>query len=93
MRGIFEASTFIESIGVVLPDIKRWDEISRAMKWVLSIDAERYPVIDGTARLRMCPTAEFSGMPALRVFFWIEDDDNNVELLFAEPEDNRPEGG
>jgi len=67
-------------------DVRRLDEVQESVIWGVSSSAEVFTPVAGTD-LRVIPMAEFPGVPALRVFFRIVDQDQpmttyNTTALF-----------
>ncbi len=66
---------------------QRIDQALYAVKWVLSVNAEVYPVLPGRRSLRLVTTDPFTTpegrVPRLRMYFKIIDDDL-VELVWIE---------
>lgn len=78
-------SPLFESSVEDLASVRRLDEILEGVEWALANDPERFTEVPHTT-LRVIPTDPFVNIPALRIYYRIEDDDH-VCLEWAEPID------
>ena len=66
-----------------LGDLKRLDERMSALEWAVWLDAEDFPMVDGTS-LRVARVHGVACEPTLRIFFEIESD-HVVVIHWVEP--------
>jgi len=96
-RTLVEEPTFSTQLAA-LGDVRRLDEALRALTWALHENAEHYPIIRGTKRLRVAKTDGYGATPCLRVFFTIEVTEigtESVHLWFVDHDvegANEPDG-
>lgn len=83
-RQILETHHFTEQLAA-LGDIARLDEAIAAVQLILTNDAEIYPVVRGYEKTRLAKTKAVGRVPALNIWFMIDDDDTSVLLLYVEP--------
>lgn len=55
------------------------------MQLTLTENAEVWPVLRGYKRLRLAKTKAIEDVPALNIWFIIEDADDSVLMLYVEP--------
>ena len=82
MRGILESDDYSEQCKTFGVTIKRLDEVLQIATWAISRDAEAHELVEGTP-LRVRFIEPYPGVPRLRIFFRIVDD-NNVEMMGIE---------
>lgn len=83
-RQVFETKAFtkqLEAIG----EIKRLDEALAAIQLILTHNAEVFPVLKGYTKTRLAKTEAVDEVPALNIWFQIEDETDSVLLLYVEP--------
>lgn len=85
MRDLIHSESYVRSAAQIEPDVQRWDHVIEGVETGIANDAEFYDPIPGTS-VRMCPTKDFPGAPALRVFYRIVSDDE-VELIYVDREE------
>lgn len=89
IRGVYESEGFEEQKEKI-GDAYEIDKVLEGIYWAVANNAEMYPIVPGLSRTRMIFTHEFvrldTTLPALRVFFAIEDE-NNAVLLWIEEDD------
>lgn len=87
IRGVYESEGFREQKEKI-GDAYEIDKILDGIYWAVASNAEEYPILPTTNRTRMIPTHEFvildTTLPALRVYFAIEDENNAVLLWIQE---------
>lgn len=91
-RSLRETPEFIEHCAAI-GEMQHIDAALDALTWALTNDAEQYPIIPGTQRLRMARSKAYQRggiyIPVLKVWFVILDE-HTVELRIVthdEPED------
>ena len=82
-RQVLETHWFTEQLGT-LGDIRRLDEALAPVQLILTENAEVFPLVRGYRRIRLAKTRAVGDVPALNVWFMIEDPDS-VLLLYVEP--------
>lgn len=87
MRTVRESFEYASQRKELQLDVRRLDDVQESIIWGVSRSAEKFDLQHGTD-LRVISTDEFPGIPALRVFFRIADQDY-VDLIHLElaPED------
>lgn len=82
VRTIVETREFERQRLVVMPDIRRFDEIMRGVYWALSTRPEAFPAVSDGSNIHVLKTAEFTDVPPLRIFYIF--DESTVHLLWIE---------
>jgi hypothetical protein len=82
-RQVLETHWFTEQLAAIGP-IERLDEALGAVQLILTENAEVYPVVRGSRRTRLAKTKAVDEVPALNIWFMIDDDDSAVLLLYVE---------
>lgn len=82
-RQVLETRWFTQQLEAIGP-IERLDEAIGAVQLILTYNAEVYPVLKGYKRTRLAKTKAVDDVPALDVWFIIEDETNSVLLLYVE---------
>lgn len=83
-RQVLETKAFTEQLGK-LGDIERLDEALAAVQLILTENAEIYPVVRGYEKTRLAKTNAVDDVPALNIWFMIDDDNDQVVMLYVEP--------
>ena len=81
-RTIRDGLTFSAQCRELGASIKRLDEVLRGATWALALNAEAFPDVTGTG-IRVLHVKRFPGIPRLRIFFKIADDDY-IDLMWIE---------
>lgn len=63
---------------------ERLDNALDGAMWALANNPKVYGIVEGTKDIRLLKTNEISGLPALRIWFRIDEDNKKVELLMIE---------
>ena len=82
--GIREADTFKECVDSVVGSFRRWDDALTGITWALTYNPNVYPIVQGMRNVRLLKTDEAGDLPALRIWFWIDESAERVELLFLD---------
>lgn len=83
-RQVLETRTFTEQLAAIGP-IERLDEALGAVQLILTYNAEVYPVLKGYKKTRLAKTRAIDDVPALNIWFIIDDEHDAVLLLGVEP--------
>lgn len=83
-RQVLETRSFTEQLARIGP-IDRLDEALAAVQLILTENAEVYPVLKGYTKTRLAKTNAVDDVPALNIWFMIDEDDDKVILLYVEP--------
>lgn len=83
-RQVLETKVFTEQLAT-LGNIERIDEALAAVQLILTENAEVYDVVRGYQKTRLAKTNAVDDVPALNIWFMIDDDDRNVIMLYVEP--------
>lgn len=65
-----------------LGDIQRLDDVLAGVEWALGQGADHFPIVRGTADTRLVRTDPAGDLPALQIWFRIEEEDDEVHLLY-----------
>lgn len=87
--GLRESDEFQKCVNSLVGGYKRWDDAQLGITWALSYNPHVYPVVQGMQDIRLLKTDVAGDMPALRIWFRINEPEERVELLFldAVPDD------
>lgn len=83
-RQLLETQAFTEQLARIGP-IERLDEALAAIQLILTENAEVYPVLRGYEKTRLAKTKAVDDVPPLNIWYMIDDDQDNVVLLYVEP--------
>ena len=82
-RQVLETRWFTEQLAAIGP-IERLDEAVAAVQLILTNNAEVYPVLKGYKKTRLAKTRALHDVPALDIWFLIEESTDSVLLLYVE---------
>lgn len=82
-RQVFESRVFTEQLGKI-GAIERLDEALGAVQLLLTNNAEVCPVLKGYSKTRLAKTKAVDEVPALNIWFMIEDETDSVILMWVE---------
>ena len=82
--GLRESDAFQEYVNNLVGGCKRWDDALLGITWALSYNPHVYPVVQGMRHVRLLKTDVAGDIPALRIWFWIDEPEDRVELLFLD---------
>lgn len=83
-RTLVHEQTYSAALAALGSDIRRLDDALTGVEWALSTNPEVYDVVKGTLQTRILKTDALAGLPALRVWFQINDDGHHVHLEYIE---------
>jgi hypothetical protein len=83
-RQVFETQCFTEQLAR-LGDIRRLDEAIAPIQLILTENAEVFPVVRGHQRIRLAKTRPVDTVPAMNIWYMIDEQDESVLLLYIEP--------
>ena len=82
-RTVVETKTYEAQRDAIMPDIRRFDEITRGVYWALSTRPEVFPPVDpNNPTIYVLKTDAFSDVPRLRIFYKFNNE--AVQLLWIE---------
>jgi hypothetical protein len=81
-RQVLESRTFTEQLAAIGP-LPRLDDALAAIHLILTENAEVYPVLKGYGKTRLAKTRAVEDVPALNIWFVLQDEE--VLLLYVEP--------
>lgn len=83
-RTLVESADYSRQLAT-LSDLQRLDDALVGVCWALSTNPEVYETVKGMYDVRLLKTDPLGGLPPLRIWFKIDDDDQSVHLLYIEP--------
>jgi hypothetical protein len=88
-REIIESSEFTQQL-LTIGDVERLDDALTGVYWALSTNPEVYDVVRGFRDIRLLKTDAIGDVPALRIWFRIDENGKHVHLEYIEvvSEDN-----
>ena len=82
VRTVVETKTYESQRDAVIPNVQRFDEITRGVYWALAIRPEAYPPISPKSSIRVLKTDDFPDIPRMRIYYKF--DDSKTYLLWIE---------
>ena len=82
--GLRESDAFQECVSSLVGGYRRWDDALLGITWALSYNPHVYPVVKGMRDVRLLKTDVAGDIPALRIWFRIDEPEGRVELLFLD---------
>lgn len=82
VRTVVETKTYESQRDAVMPNVQRFDEITRGVYWALATRPEAYPPINPKSSIRVLKTDAFPDIPRMRIYYRF--DDSKTYLLWIE---------
>ena len=82
--GLREADAFKECVTSTVGGFERWDDALLGITWALAHNPHVYPVVQGMRDIRLLKTDQAGDVPALRIWFRIDEPTERVDLLFLD---------
>lgn len=82
VRTVVETKTYESQRDAVIPNVRRFDEITRGVYWALATRPEAYPPISPKSSIHVLKTDAFPDIPRMRIYYRF--DDSNTHLLWIE---------
>lgn len=83
-RQVLETQCFTDQLAAIGP-LPRMDEAIAAVQLILTENAEVFPLLRNFKSTRLAKTKAVGGLPALNIWYSIEEEAAQVLLLYVEP--------